>query len=243
MDRAFGKLREAIHSLPSYENTVLWYCSDNGGLAQLGATGGRGHKGHVYDGGLRVPAILEWPAGIKEARNTSIPANTSDIFPTLLDMAGIPMADDRPMDGISLLPVIDQKMEHREKPMGFWHYPAGGVRTPSIAWMAELLEAQKKGDMIGDSLKLRLDDILIPDRYPIDTLAGHAAWLDWPWKLHRIQDKEGRITWELYHLENDSMETANRYTTEAEKALEMKAGLESWQQSVVQSMYGFDYEK
>jgi hypothetical protein len=146
------------------------------------------------------------------------------------------------MDGICLLPVLAKEMDSREKPMGFWHYPAGGIRTPSIAWMAELLEAQKNGDMVGDSTKLRLDDILIPDQYPIDTLAGHAAWLDWPWKLHRIQDPEGSITWELYHLEKDSMETANLYSTETVKSLEMKAGLEDWQKSVVRSMYGFDYE-
>ena len=243
MDRAFGKLREAIRSLPSYTNTVLWYCSDNGGLPGVGSTGGRGKKGDIYEGGLRVPAIIEWPAGIKEPGNTSMPANTSDIFPTLLDITGIDLADDRPMDGISLLPVFEHKMGHRYKPMGFWHYPAGGIRTPSIAWMAELLEAQQNGDMVGDSAKLRLDDILIPDQYPIDTLAGHAAWLDWPWKLHRIQDKEGRVTWELYQLEKDSMETADLYSLEAEKALEMKAGLEDWQGSVVQSMYGGDYGK
>ncbi len=82
MDRAFGKLRTAIRSLPSYENTILWYCSDNGGLPRIGATGGRGNKADIYEGGLRVPAILEWPAVIRKPRITKFTANTSDIIPT-----------------------------------------------------------------------------------------------------------------------------------------------------------------
>ena len=64
MDRAFGKLRDALGTLGIRDNTILWYCSDNGAL-RVGSTGGhRGHKGQLYDGGLLVPAILEWPARI-----------------------------------------------------------------------------------------------------------------------------------------------------------------------------------
>ncbi|MFH1923294.1 MAG: sulfatase-like hydrolase/transferase, partial [Planctomycetota bacterium] len=60
MDRAFGKLRDEVGSLGIRENTVLWYCSDNGALPRVGSTGGhRGNKGQVYEGGLLVPAILE----------------------------------------------------------------------------------------------------------------------------------------------------------------------------------------
>jgi len=241
MDRAFGKLREVISTLPSYDNTILWYCSDNGGLPAVGSTGGRGNKGHIYEGGLRVPAIIEWPARIREARVTTFPGNTSDIFPTLLDIIGVEADANRPLDGTSLVPVLDKQAESRTKPMGFWHYPAGGIPTPSAAWMAELLEAQKEGNMVGDSARLRLDDMQIRDQYPLDTLAGHAAWLEWPWKLHRMQDKDGKIRWELYHLERDPMESKDLVGNEPEKAGEMKSGLEAWQRSVVRSMYGLDY--
>ena len=67
MDRAFGKLRSALKQLDSYDNTILWYCSDNGGLPRIGSTGGRGNKGQIYEGGLKVPALIEWPAKIKES--------------------------------------------------------------------------------------------------------------------------------------------------------------------------------
>jgi len=241
MDRAFGKLREAISTLPSYKNTLLWYCSDNGGLPNVGSTGGRGDKGDIYEGGLRVPAIIEWPARIREAKVTAFPGNTSDIFPTLLDIIGAEADVNRPMDGISLLPVLENKMHRRAKPMGFWHYPGGGIPTPSAAWMAELMEAQKKGDMVGDSTRLRWEDSRISRQYPMDSLPGHAAWLDWPWKLHRMEDNSG-VRWELYQLEKDPLEGKDLVEDEAAKADQMKSGLESWQRSVIRSLNGLDYQ-
>jgi hypothetical protein len=125
--------------------------------------------------------------------------------------------------------------------MGFWHYPASGIRTPSAEWMAELLEAQKNGDMVGDSSRLRLEDIQIKTQYPLDTLKGHASWLDWPWKLHRIQDKSGNIRWEFYHLDDDPQESKDLLNTEPERVAKMKPALEEWQRSVVRSMNGEDY--
>ena len=125
--------------------------------------------------------------------------------------------------------------------MGFWHYPAPGIRTPSAKWMAELLEAQKHGDMVGDSSRLRLEDIQIKTQYPLDTLKGHAAWLDWPWKLHRIQDKSGDIHWEFYRLDDDPQESEDLFNTEPERVSKMKTALEEWQRSVVRSLNGGDY--
>ena len=70
MDRAFGKLRRSIGELGIREKTILWYCSDNGALPKVGSTGGhRGNKGKVYEGGLLVPALLEWPEKITKARS------------------------------------------------------------------------------------------------------------------------------------------------------------------------------
>jgi len=241
IDRAIGKLRAEIKKLPTYDNTILWYCSDNGGLPRVGSTGGRGYKGEIYEGGLRVPAILEWPARIKEHRISQFPANTSDIFPTLLDIIGAQVDTCRPLDGVSLVPLLNNQIDSRTHPMGFWKYPAPGIRTPSAEWMSELLEAQKNGNLVGDSSRLRMEDVQIKILYPLDTLNGHAAWLDWPWKLHRIQDKSGSIVWELYRLDEDPQESKDLFSAEWEKASKMKKALEEWQRSVVQSMNGGDY--
>ena len=241
MDRAFGKLRSELKTMGSHRNTILWYCSDNGGLPEVGSTGGRGHKGEVYEGGLRVPAMLEWPSKYGKATVIKAVASTSDIFPTLVDMVGIEPDPGHPLDGISLVPLLSEPAGIRAQPVGFWSFPAPGIRTPSAAWMAELLEAQKLGNMVGDSSRLRLEDINIIPMQPADSLPGHSAWLDWPWKLHRIQDQAGQVNWELYHLATDSMEQVNLLDAQPGKASAMKSALENWQLSVVKSMNGEDY--
>lgn len=241
MDRAVGKLRQELKNLGIDKNTLLWYCSDNGGLPKVGSTGGRGHKADIYEGGLRVPAIIEWPAKIAEPKSINLPANTSDIFPTLLEVAGINLENKPILDGISLLPAIEGEMKNRPQPMGFWQYPSRGRRTPSAQWMAELLEAQKQGKTVSDSARLALDAGKITVQYPEDSFPGHAAWLDWPWKLHRIQNNSVEITLELYQLENDSLEQNSIATSEFEKVKAMLSNLEDWQQSVIESLNGKDY--
>jgi hypothetical protein len=145
------------------------------------------------------------------------------------------------LDGISLMPAIKEEMENRSQPMGFWQYPSPGRRTPSAQWMAELLEAQKQGNVVTDSARLVLDAGEITKQYPENSFPGHSAWHDWPWKLHRIQNNAGEITLELYHLENDSLEQNNLALSETEKVEALLPQLEKWQNSVVQSLNGKDY--
>ncbi len=241
MDRAFGKLREELRAPGIHENTILWYCSDNGGLRELGATGGRGHKGQVYEGGLRVPAILDWPARIPGPRNTAVPCNTSDIYPTLLEIVGGRMDGQPPLDGLSLVPLLHGEMTVRPKPMGFWDHPTPGVRTPSVEWMSELLEAQRAGSEPSDTSRLRLDAADITQQHPEDTFPGHAAWLDWPWKLHRIHGKTGDVGLELYNLAEDPGEEHDVVAQRPDRAGAMKSELEGWLASVVRSLNGEDY--
>ena len=241
MDSAVGKLRGELKALGISEDTIVWYCSDNGGLPGVGATGGRGRKGRVYEGGLRVPAILEWPRRITKPAVTNVPCNTSDIFPTLLEIAGVEPKKEVPLDGVSLTGLIDGRMTERPKPMGFWNYPAGGVLTYSHKWMAELLELQKQGKEIDDSVRLHLEAGKIKRQYPKDSFPGHAAWLYWPWKLHRIEGKAGDVEWELYDLANDADEKVNLIDEHKGRADRMKAGLRAWQMSVVDSLNGRDY--
>jgi len=151
------------------------------------------------------------------------------------------MAKQPPLDGINLVPLLEGKMKTRPKPMGFWDYPVGGIRTPSKEWMASLLAAQKAGKEVDNVERLRLDAGKIKETYPTDTLPGHAAWLDWPWKLHRIERKK-KITWELYNLADDELEANNLVNKESERVTRMKAELLAWQKSVIDSLNGKDYE-
>jgi arylsulfatase A-like enzyme len=239
LDRALGRIRAEIAALGARENTILWYCSDNGALKGLGAPGGRGHKDAIYEGGLRVPGILEFPARIPAPRATAAVASTSDILPTVLELAGVPLpAGHPPLDGVSLAAVVDGKAEARSRPLGFWRHPTPGLSAPSDAWMKELLEAQEKGVEPPD--RSRQDAGEIAERHPEDAFPGHAAWLAWPWKLHRIQGKNA-LKHELYRLSDDPMEAKDVLAAEPERAKAMGAELEAWLLSVVRSLNGADY--
>ncbi|MDP8244299.1 MAG: sulfatase-like hydrolase/transferase [Candidatus Hinthialibacter antarcticus] len=240
MDRAFGKLRNQIREKNIHQDTLLWYCSDNGGLPKHGSTGGRGHKAQIYEGGLRVPAIVEWPGKIKAPQQTSIPCSTSDIYPTLLDITGVDLPNQPPLDGVSLASLF-QGEKFERPPIGFWSYPSKGVRTPSREWMPELLKSQQSGSQISQVSRLRLDAAEIKTQYPDNTFPGHSAWLDWPWKLHRIQNKDSSVKFELYNLHDDPLEAKNVIAQQKERAKPMKTSLEQWMISVVNSMNGKDY--
>ena len=241
MDRAFGKLRAELAKLGLRDNTLLWYCSDNGGLPDISVTGGRGHKGVIYEGGLRVPALLEWPARIPKPFIVEAPCGTSDIYPTLLAIAGVQPRNQPPLDGISLLPLLEEKTKSRSQPMGFWRYPTKGQEANSAVWMEELLKLQKEGKEIEDPARLLLDAGSIKKRYAEDSFPGHAAWLDWPWKLHRIQSPQGQIKYELYNLQADNNEAKDCQQTETNRVDTMKHALEGWQRSVARSLNGKDY--
>jgi arylsulfatase A-like enzyme len=237
MDRAFGKLRDALPALGIRQNTILWYTSDNGGLPKVGSTGGhRGHKGQVYEGGLLVPAILEWPAVIKEPRVT-----TFRIYPTLLEIAGVKVENQPPLDGVSLVPLIEGRAAARKRPMGFWDYAIGGIRTPSAQWMAQLLEAQRAGGDLEPYEASRRAAELPKPAYPLDKFPGHAAWIDGDWKLHRVERPKGAASYELYNLTADPREETDLASDQGDRVAAMRGALESWLQSVVRSTNGDDY--
>jgi arylsulfatase A-like enzyme len=128
-DRSVGVLRQGLRDLGVADDTLVWFCSDNGGLPKINpdTVGGlRGYKGSVWEGGLRVPGIIEWPSAIRP-RVTDYPAVTMDIFPTIVDILGL---DEsvllRPVDGVSLAPQFSGDKGPREKPIPF-RYLGGGA--------------------------------------------------------------------------------------------------------------------
>lgn len=131
MDAALGLLRNELIDLGIREDTMFWLTSDNGpengddspneiSTARSIRSGRfRQRKRSLYEGGLRVPSILEWPAAIPAARVTSFPAVTSDYYPTILDYLQLTVADQKPLDGISLRPLIEGSASTRSQPIGF----------------------------------------------------------------------------------------------------------------------------
>ncbi|MCK0134939.1 sulfatase-like hydrolase/transferase [Arenibacter sp. S6351L] len=123
MDQSIGNLRMGLRSMKLEENTLVWFNSDNGGLPNFGpeTVGGlRGYKGKIYEGGLRVPCIIEWPAGISRKQVTDYPASTMDIFPTLADIVDLPTSSmGFPIDGSSIKKLFSTGLKIREKPIPF----------------------------------------------------------------------------------------------------------------------------
>ncbi|MEM1442410.1 MAG: sulfatase-like hydrolase/transferase [Verrucomicrobiota bacterium] len=141
MDRSIGNLRATLRELGLGESTLVWYCSDNGGLNGFGedTMGGlRGAKNTMYEGGLRVPGIIEWPVRIPQGRITDFPAGTVDIFPTIAEIVSLP-ADSmlQPQDGISLVPVIDGEDILRPFPLPFRHDSRGVLVTSQFKLLSQ----------------------------------------------------------------------------------------------------------
>ncbi len=241
MDRAIGNLRDELRDLDIAENTLLWYNSDNGAISVGSTAGLSGRKGSLREGGIRVPAIIEWPARIKKPRTSKMPCSTVDIYPTLLDIVGVKIPGQPPLDGESLLPLIDGRMTQRDKPLGFWVYPVGGISTPSTAILQRMMAIQQGQSTESDSpSNFREPDGNI-QQYPADRLPGSAAWIDGDYKLHRKAGKSGDATYTLFNLAEDRQETVDLSHREPERTERMKRQLQTWQQSVLRSLNGKDY--
>lgn len=124
MDEQVGRLRSQLRQWNVADETMLFFCSDNGpegNDSDPGSAGPfRGRKRSLYEGGIRVPGLLEWPAKIKQSRSSEVPTVTSDYLPTVLDYLGFtPAGQPKPIDGISLRGLIDGTMEERPRPIGF----------------------------------------------------------------------------------------------------------------------------
>ncbi len=128
MDEQVGRLNQLLKELGIEQNTMVCFCSDNGpeGGEDLckndrnrGVTGGlRGRKRSLFNGGIGVPALMKWPVKVKGGTQYDMPCSTLDYFPTIVELLGYNMPDDRPIDGISLTGLIDGNKE-RPKPIPY----------------------------------------------------------------------------------------------------------------------------
>ncbi len=121
MDDQIGRLWKDLEDKGIADNTMIWFCSDNGPENNTPGSAGhlKGKKRSLHEGGLRTPAFVVWPAKIKGNKRMDFPAFTSDYLPTVLSVLNIEYPDNRPLDGIDLMPFIKQQKMKRSKPMGF----------------------------------------------------------------------------------------------------------------------------
>ncbi len=129
MDRAVGTVLNALKENNLDQKTIVVFMSDNGGLATA-----EGHptsnlplragKGWLYEGGIREPMVIYWPGVSKAGSVSDRPVTSTDFYPTLLEMAGLPAQPKQHVDGVSMVPLLKGKSMKRS-PI-FWHYPHYG---------------------------------------------------------------------------------------------------------------------
>ncbi|EDL58477.1 sulfatase-like hydrolase/transferase [Gimesia maris] len=250
VDRAMGHLRSQLRDLGLAENTLLWFTSDNGPRppqfkteeARSQATGGlAGFKGNLWEGGVRVPSLIEWPAVIKKPEVSNVPCGTIDIYPTVLAMTGAKVSHQPQLDGVSLLPLIEGQMTARGRPMGFWTYPEKGHPKRSTDILLALQKQQSPGHPNPKGPAPDADAGSLKTQYPKDKLPGAAALVDGNFKLLKMETKRGKPRYTLYDLVKDPAEKQDLSQVDPQRLKKMKAALADWQHSVVDSLNGKDY--
>lgn len=243
MDRTIGQVRDYLQKENLRNNTMLWYFGDNGTPPEANATVPfREEKASIYEGGVRVPSVMEWPSRFTQHRVSEVNMVSSDVLPTLAAIVGQPLPD-RPMDGINVLAMIDGKTEERPVPVKFWIGSLGiqqGVK-PYIdpVWqegttpMVKLMDGKATRDF---------KNFQHPDIRPQDFM-GPRAILDNRYKLVIKESASGEIVKELFDVRTDPAENVNVIASQPAIAKDLEIKLRAWQQSVLESLTGKDYKK
>lgn len=128
MDENVGRILDTLEAMDLSDNTIVVFTSDNGGLTTMRNHGGptavtplRAGKGWAYEGGIRVPLIIQGPE-LPEGKVSSQPVTSMDYYPTLLELAGLPLKPGQHVDGKSIVPYL-MKPGKAEKRTLVWHYP------------------------------------------------------------------------------------------------------------------------
>jgi arylsulfatase B len=191
MDDAIGDVMETLRQQGLEKRTLVFFLSDNGGPTRELTSSNlplRGEKGHMYEGGIRIPFMMQWKGVLPEGEVYRSPVSSMDIFPTSLAAAGEPDTRSRIRDGVNLLPyLLGQKEEAPHRTLywrqgnrtalrsGEWKL----VRNPPVSQAWELYHlaedigesedlAEKEPEKMKELLRQwREYDAQMPTRYPM----------------------------------------------------------------------------
>ena len=238
MDRSIGQLRDFLCQNGLRDNTLIWYCGDNGSPPSSGRVENplRGQKATMYEGGIRVPGLIEWPAKIRSNRISSVNGVTSDMLPTVCDLAGVPLPK-RPLDGISLAPMLEGKMKERSKPIGFWSYNTRrlGKLNPTPKPYLPTEAQQGTTPLVKFMGNIRTRNFKNYHQPPIaeEDYGGARVYLDNQYKLVVSGSKDSV---ELFDLSKDRAEEKNVAEEFPKVTARLKKELRDWQTSVLKSL-------
>jgi arylsulfatase A len=195
MDLAVGRILVLLESKGLKENTLIFFASDNGSYRYESNGELRGKKGGIYDGGIKVPGIFSWPKVFGKNRVSNVPIWFPDVLPTVSHFAGITPPLDRRIDGINLMPLLEEDEGlSREQPMLWYFYRS----SPEVA--------MRKGDYM-----------LVARAYDTIRRTHHMSDIDMPFTKDFKPD-----FFELYDVSKDAGQLNDLALSEAEKLDEMK---------------------
>lgn len=181
MDDGIGRILKAIDDAGIRENTLVWFFSDNGGVRGVADNNLplRGDKLSVFEGGIRVPALLRWPAGIKGGRKVTAPLTQMDVMPTLMKIAGVTDHGGKPLDGRDVTAVLRGEEKTLDRTLFFYHGQQGpnnehlAVITPR--WKLIVLGPDvRENDAISDKHQRYLFRIADDPHEKTNVAAEHA---------------------------------------------------------------------
>jgi len=146
VDRSVGRVMERLKKLDLTKETIVIFTSDNGGAAHSSSRPAhplRGHKGNFYEGGIRVPLIIRWPGQADAGTTDETPVISTDLYPTILRMAGLKLRPEQHVDGRDLTPLL-KGTDDLDRRTLVWHFPNYiGVPMPDAATPCTVLRRGK----------------------------------------------------------------------------------------------------
>jgi arylsulfatase A-like enzyme len=127
LDQGIGQVMSTLKETETWDNTLLFLLTDNGGARAMEADNGtlRGFKGSLYEGGIRTPLIVSWPNRFKGGRQIDTPVISLDLLPTVIEATNMPIPNPHQLDGQSLLPMLmNEKNDHHST----LHWASGGPK-------------------------------------------------------------------------------------------------------------------
>ena len=196
MDAGIGRVLDTLVETDQLSNTLVIYTSDNGGSMDVGAHNGplRGQKGEMYEGGIRVPACAMWPGHVPEGHVTDQVALLMDLFPTVCEVAGAPIAHE--IEGRSIWQTLQAEQQDFSDRILYWLRREGGQR-----FLGQCQHAVRRGDtkLLHNSPFEALELYDLSDD-PLETTNGSQTQIDLFREMSQLfqaeTQKAGCVPWQ-----------------------------------------------
>ncbi|MGC9342425.1 MAG: sulfatase-like hydrolase/transferase [Bacteroidales bacterium] len=241
VDRSLGSFFNQLEELGVHENTVIMFMSDNGPAIENGTLSDedravryvnhlRGHKGNIWENGIKSPLFLYWKGKYENMKVTEV-CDVTDIVPTMMELAGLQTGDQLPtLDGISFTDLLENKESSREK-LSF-NYANPGWPPTDKPWTPEGVMDEYRPVTPGIKTNLKAEEQIISVRKGDFKLLQNAA--EYPGSPEPVE------SFVLVNIANDPSEETNLVDQEERIFTELKSNLTNWFAEIKKSPHAFD---